>query len=266
MSDRLRRAIHEAEHGDLRPQVNPQAPVSWQPTPGEDGKALEAVLLDRLFQLARPIADASAGPQPDLRLQDAGRFFYLLEAVRNLGCTRVEETLAVILDEFLQFDARSYDELHLWCLVELSRRRPEHVRTYWPQVLSLDLQHRPATWQRPAGVALVDQPYRLTDLLFYYYVLYTLQLRPPAASFAVQAGTNLVYRTPRRPITYPLSLARCLASITGDLSEAQLDLARLALKELAALEKRRPAFGDALGLLAQPLRLEREQRRLAEEG
>src|SRR5262249_51619275 len=192
----------------------------------------------------RPIADASTGPHAAMRLQDAGSFFYLMETLKRLGCPRLEETLGILLDEFLHLEERSYDEVYLWCLVELSRTRPVHVRTYWPQVFSLDLLHRPAAWQRPTGVALVDQPYRLTDLLFYYYVLNTLHLQVPA--------TDYMGRPRVRHDRVPLTLARCLASIAGDLSEAQLELVRRALSELPVLEKRRPAFGDALGLLAQP--------------
>jgi hypothetical protein len=251
MSERLRRAFHEAAHGDLRPQFNSASPA-W---PSSDlDKALEPILLDRLLQLSRPIADASTGPHPDMRLSDAASFFYLLETLKRLDCRRLEETLGILLDEFLQLEERSYDELYLWCLVELSRTRSAHVRTYWPQVFSLDLLHRSAAWQRPKGVALVDQPYRLTDLLFYYYVLGTLHLQVPPTDFMGRPRVRQGY--------VPLTLARCLASIAGELTEAQLELVRRALKELALLEKRRPAFGDALGLLSQPERLQREQQRL----
>src|SRR5262245_10146826 len=116
MSERLRRALHEAERGDLRPQFNPNSVGNWQPLPGERGE-LEKALLDRFLELARPIADASRGAGPKARLQDAGRFFYLVEALKRLAPDRLQETLRVLLDEFSQLEERSYDELYLWAIV-----------------------------------------------------------------------------------------------------------------------------------------------------
>jgi hypothetical protein len=242
MSERLRRAIHEAERGDLRPQFNPGAAVAWQPLPGER-ELVEPVLFDRFLELSRPIADASAGAGPEARLQDAGRFFYLVEALRRLGCARLEETLCVLLDEFAHLDERSYDELYLWCLVELSRTDARHVDTYWPQVLALDARYRGEPWQRPPGVHPVEQPYRLTDLLFYYYLLYARTRASPR--FAVRAGVliNVVPTTP--------TLGSQLKRMAPQLSAEQVGIACRALRELAAVE-RRPAFGDALGLLSRP--------------
>jgi hypothetical protein len=240
MSERLRRAIHEAERGDLRPQFNPGAAVMWQPLPGER-EQVEPVLFDRFLELSRPIADASTGAGPQGRLQDAGRFFYLVEALRRLGCARLEETLCVLLDEFAHLDERSYDELYLWCLVELSRTGPAYVDTYWPQVLALDTRYRAEPWQRPEGVHPVEQPYRMTDLLFYYYVLYTLnRVGPPLLSHG-NVRTDVVPGTP--------TLGRQLKRIAPQLSAEQVEIARQALQELEVAEPQRPAFGDALGLL-----------------
>jgi hypothetical protein len=245
MSERLRRAIHEAERGDLRPQFNPAAAVNWQPLPGER-EQLEPVLFDRFLQLARPVADASAGAGPEARLQDAGRFFYLVEAVRRLGGTRLEETLCVLLDEFAHLDERSYDELYLWCIVELSRTNTVHVDTYWPQVLTLDARYRVGPWQRPEGVHPVDQPYRLTDLLFYYYVLYTLHCVPPRLHSGRSFYHGLDLRTAG---SVTPTLGSQLKRIAPRLSAEQVEIARRALRELEVVEPRRPAFGDALGLL-----------------
>jgi hypothetical protein len=243
MSERLRRAIHEAERGDLRPQFNPRAAVTWRPLPGEREK-LEPVLFDRFLELSRPIADASTGAGPEARLQDAGRFFYLVEALRRLGCTRVEETLCVLLDEFAHLDERSYDELYLWCLVELSRTDSIHVDTYWPQVLALDARYRGEPWQRPEGVHPVEQPYRLTDLLFYYYVLYTLnRLAAPLLS----RGAVRRDGGPATP-----TLGRQLKRIAPRLNAEQLEIARRAIRELKAVEPQRPAFSDALSPLLRP--------------
>jgi hypothetical protein len=243
MSERLRRAIHEAERGDLRPQFNPGAAVTWQPLPGER-EQVEPVLFDRFLELSRPIADASAGAGPEARLQDAGRFFYLVEALRRLGCARLEETLCVLLDEFAHLDERSYDELYLWCIVELSRTDETHVDTYWPQVLALDARYRGEPWQRPEGVHPVEQPYRLTDLLFYYYVLYTLnRVRPPLLARG-NVRTDAVPGTP--------TLGRQLKRLAPQLSAEQVAIARRALWELEAAEPQRPAFGDARRLLPRP--------------
>jgi hypothetical protein len=232
--------IHAAEHGDLRPQVNPSAFLLRLAgkIPAELKQA-EPILIDRFFQLARPIADVSKGATPEMRIQDAGRFIYLIEALTRLGCTQIETLLCTILDEFLQLDERSYDELYLWCIVELSRRDSKHVQTYWPQVLALDAQYRSAPWERPEGVHLVDQPYRLTDLVFYYYVLYT----PPQPFYY-----DLITRQYVQPSSPP-SLGSCLQRILHELDSGQFEMATRALEELAAAEPQRVAFGDALGLL-----------------
>ncbi len=235
MSERLRRAIHEAERGDLRPQFNPNAAVTWQPLP-EELKEIEPVLIDRFLDLARPIADSHAGAGPGSRLQDAGRFFYLIETLRRLGFTRLEETLCVLLDEFAQLDERSYDELYLWCIVELSRSDPKYVDTYWPQVLSLDARYRSEPWTRPAGVPLVEQPYRFTELLFYYYALYTIT---PHTGMTAQPGLVRVEAP---------SLGGRLKRVEPRLSDEQVEVARLALDELYAADPR-PVFDDARGLL-----------------
>jgi hypothetical protein len=238
MSERLRRVIHEAERGDLRPQFNLNSVVNWQPLPGEQ-QEVEKVLIDRFLDLARPIADASRGAGPEVRLQDAGRFFYLVEALKRLRFGKLEATLCVLLDEFAQLDERSYDELYLWAIVELSRTDPAHVETYWPQVLALDLRYRAESWERPAGARLAEQPYRLTDLVFYYYVLYTLT-KPPVPRYWEPGWAARID---------PPSLGSHLRRIAPRLSTEQVEIARRALRELAAAERRRPAFGDALGLL-----------------
>jgi hypothetical protein len=235
MNERLRRAIHEAEQGDLRPQFNPNAAVTWQPLPGEL-KEIEPVLIDRFLDLARPIANSSLGAGPEARLQDAGHFFYLVETLKRLGFARLEETLCVLLDEFAQLNERSYDELYLWCLVELSRTDSKYVDTYWPQVLSLDARYRCEPWVRPAGVPLVEQPYRFTDLLFYYYALHTIT---PHTAMTAQPGVVRV-ESP--------SLSSRLIRVLPNLNDEHVEIARRALEELNTAD-RRPVFGDALGLL-----------------
>jgi hypothetical protein len=238
MSDPLREALNQAEHGDLRPQVNDKAPICWQALPA-DLQTIEPILVDRFFQLARPIADARTGATADMRLQDAGPFFYLLDTLKRFGSRRLTETLLILLDEFSQLTPDSYNELYLWCIIELSRTDPSHFRTFWPQVIALDLQYRPQPWQRPAGAEVFEQPHWLTELVLYYYVLYTLKL--PA-----------IYTSPpsrRRPLSPYLSLGRCVEELVPLLSEEQIALVRLALKQLIASEPRRAAFGDALGLL-----------------
>jgi hypothetical protein len=241
MSEELRRAIYEAERGDLRPQFNPSAVVNWQFLPDELAQ-IEPVLFDRFLDLARPIADGRTASGPEARLQDAGRFFYLIEALKRLGCARLPEILCVLLDEFAQLDERSYDELYLWCLVELSRTDSAHAATYWPQVMALDVRYRGEPWQRPKGVPLVERPYRMTELLFYYYVLYT---RTPF----------LVYRPELRRLgTYRAgSLWDQLKGLAPALRAEQAEITRQALRALSASEPSRPDFGDALGLLNRTL-------------
>src|SRR5262249_31859898 len=181
-----------------------------------DLKAIEPILIDRLFQLARPIADASTWdglairptrPAGETRLQDAGRFFYLVETLIRLGYPRLDEMLLLVLDEFSLLTERSYDELFLWCIVQLSRTDIRHARLFWPQALALDLRYRLARWRRPPGTRLFDLPYRLTDLIFYYYVIYTLHGRDPRTG---------------NPIP---SLGRCLGSFAKGLARPERELA-----------------------------------------
>jgi hypothetical protein len=239
MSDELPRSVREAQDGDLRPQVNPHAPANLLLLP-ENLAELEPVLIDRFLQLARPIGDASAGGGPELRLQDAGPFFYLIEALKRLHFPDLEQTLCILLDEFAALDERSYDELYLWCLVELARTDVRHVETYWPQVLTLDLHYRSALWTRPAGTHLVEQPYRLTDLVFWYYAIYT----PRKYHYAYGAREAVVTLAESLP-----SLGSRLERIAVGLSDDQAELACRALRELAAVEPHRTVFSDALGLL-----------------
>ncbi len=246
MSDDLRRSIHEAQHGDLRPQVNRHAAVN-APLP-DDLDLLRPVLIDRFLQLARPIADASAGGGPEMRLQDAGPFFYLIETLKRLQCDELEQTLCVLLDEFAALDEHSYDELYLWCIVELSRMAPRHVETYWPQVLALDLRYRSARWERPAAAHLVAQPYRLTDLVFYFYAIYTP--RRYYYSYPAAAWEGLAYQLHEAEHSPP-SLGSRLQRIAGALSSDQAEVACQALRELAAAEAHRTVFSDALGLLGR---------------
>jgi hypothetical protein len=236
MDERLRRTLHEAEQGDLRPQKNPAAVVSALAALPQAAPELEQALAARFLTLSRPIRDASAGPRPDQRLQDAGSFFYLLEASRRvMPRLQVRQLLWMLLDHFGNLDEASYDELYLWCIVELSRSDRQALAVLWPQVLTLDLQYRAAAWQRPPLTQLVEQPYRLTDLVFYFYVLYTLGSGAPL-------------------------LGDCLEGLAPQLSAEQLELARRALRELAVREKR-PVFGDALGLLSEQRQRRRAERR-----
>jgi hypothetical protein len=227
------RVIHEAENGDLRPQFNPYAPAARHDLP-QDLAVLEPILLDRFFQLARPVADASSGPSEAMHLQDAGRFFYLIETLNRLGYRKLDETLLMILDDFCRLDPLSYNELYLWCIVQLSRTNGRHVKTFWPLVVTLDLRYRSADWRRPAGARVFEQPYRLTDLLFYFFVLYTLDR---------QTGTGMS--------RFP-SLGAYLLQIAPDLSHEQLGLVMRSLDELEGEDcQRRPGYGDALGLLTR---------------
>lgn len=195
-----------------------------------DLKDIEPFLVDRLLQFARPIADACAAPTGHMRLQDAGKFFLVVDAFTLFHRQRLEETLLVVLDEFAHLDPRAYDELYLWSIVWLSRLDWRHVETFWPLVFALDLRYRGAEWKRPRGVALVDQPYRFTELLFYFYVLNTLQRR-------ARSGMRV----------FP-SLAACLRFLASALSGEQKALVVRTLRDLAQSEER-PAYGDAVGLL-----------------
>src|SRR5262249_31435632 len=180
-------------------------------------------------------------PGLNMRMGDSGRFFYLVETLQRMGHEGLEGMLRVFLDEFSQLEQRSYDELYLWCIVELSRRSAENVAMFWPMALTLDLRFRAKPWQRPADVELFDQPYRLTELVMYYYELYTIGR---VLSGEIREGQP-TYR--RR---YP-SLARCLRRVLPHLSGAEHLLLKQTLGDLAHAyqDKRRPAFGDAYGLL-----------------
>ena len=188
---------------------------------------IEPLLLDKLHLYARPIADGRSST--GMRLQDPGTFFFTIEIFERLDRQRTEDTLLMVLDEFSGLEPSAYDELYLWSILHLSRSEPRHAATFWPLVLALDLRYRPEPWQRPTGTAIVDRPYRLTELLFYFYVLYTLHRRADGE---------------RR---YP-SLVSCLRRFVDELSNDAHDLVLDVLDELARTQKR-PAFGDAFGLL-----------------
>jgi hypothetical protein len=238
MDKRTQQVITEARDGDLRPQVNPHALLASAQLPA-DLQALEPVLVDRLFQLSRPIADARTQTGADLRVRDAGHFFYLIETLARLGYPRLEELLLIVLDEFAQLTEKSYDELYLWCIVQLSRTDLRHVCTFWPQVIALDMRYRSAPWQRPQGSRVFEQPYRLTDLLFYYYVGFTL-----GPIRLMLSGRSWTAMTP-----YP-SLLACLTAIAPGWTPPAKELILRALRQLAEDEPNRQAYRDALGYLS----------------
>jgi hypothetical protein len=242
------RVAREAERGDLRPQFNPLAPLGESP---KDLRAVESVLLERFFRLSRPIADASRIPEQDIldirldrkpapRLSDAGCFFYLVETLRRAGSSQVEETLLVILDEFLQLSECSYDEIYLWSIVELSRRDTKYVERFWPAVIALDQRFRHEDWRRPfksfftggrrylPNGTRVDLPYRMCELLFYFYAIYTIHLK-------------------KRP-SPPPSLGRCISMISGQLSGEQKQLVAQTLQQMDYVGGR-ALYGDAKGML-----------------
>jgi hypothetical protein len=275
----------QAQHGDLRPQFDPHAVITWAAPQGDgafDRQAVLSVLLNRFFELGRPIADACREPGLGMRLGDAGRFCYLIAALEQLGYQRVEENLLVFLDEFAQLELASYDELYLWSIVELSRRHPEHVETFWPMVLTLDLRFRASPWKRPAEISLADlaeHPYRLTELVMYFYVLGTTgrrrtdelaprSLRLPDEMFLERfrqargrdpepddwQGVNFRHVMKRR---YP-SLLTCLRRLLPLLNEEQIALVKDVLWELVRLDRQsrlanrlegKSAFSDAHGIL-----------------
>lgn len=216
---------HEAERGDLRPQVNATSVLCRSP---HELRSVERVLLDRLFQLSRPIACTPISPTGDRRLSDSGRFFYLVEAIRRAGGAQLDETLLVILDDFLQLTERSYDELYLWSIVELSRRDRRHVEVFWPAVIALDQRFRNDAWERPAHTFLFDQPYRLCELLFYYFAVSTIHLKKA---------------NPRVP-----SLGRCLRLIAPQLTPEQKQLVADTLRQMERGDWR-ALYGDAFGML-----------------
>jgi hypothetical protein len=213
----------EAERGDLRPQVNAATVLNASPA---RLRKVEHILLDRLFHLSRPIACAATTTAA--RLSDSGQFFYLIEALRRAGGAHLDDTLLVILDEFLQLTERSYDELYLWSIVELSRRDARHVEVFWPAVIALDQRYRQEPWERPTGTTLIDRPYRLCELLFYYFVIFTIHRKK---------------KLPRLP-----SLGRCLGTIAPQLTPEQKHLVCETLLQMA-VSHRRDVYGDAFGML-----------------
>lgn len=200
---------------------------------------IEPVVLGTCFEYSRPIADAARAPRSDMRLLDAAAFFEGARIFALYDAVRLEETLLLLLDDFCRLDEHSYNQMYLWCLVQLARMNPVHVGAFWPLVLDLDLRYRAEPWQRPDGVDLVDQPYRLTELLFYFYVINTLQRT------ATEEGATQT----QRPYA---SLASSLAALQRHLSDAQWELMIDTLRELARTQ-RRPEFGDACGLLLRRL-------------
>ncbi|MBY0524706.1 MAG: hypothetical protein K2R98_14980 [Gemmataceae bacterium] len=197
-------------------------------------REIEPFLLDKLFSRARPIADACAESRSDMRLSDMGQFLLAAEAFGVFNHQRLHDTLLTVLDEFAVLDRHAYHEQHLWSIVYLSRLDLQHVETFWPLAIALDLRYRPAPWKRSANVAIVDQPYRFTELLFYYYAINTLQRLP-------RSGGLRRYR----------SLAACVNRLQRNLSGDEQALMIQTLRDLASTEKR-PVFGDAAGLLLKP--------------
>jgi hypothetical protein len=246
--------LRQAERGDLRPQFNPSSPVTGQPAPPEV-EPTKNILLDRLFELSRPIGDASqidesqAACCPQLRLSDIGRFLYLLEALERLGGVALDETLLVILDQFQALEPSSYDELYLWSIVHLSRLAPRHARTFWPLVIELDLRYRAAPWRRPEGRAIVDLPYRLTELLFYYYALHARGKQGPRSPRWRDEGTYSAGWT----------LGAQLHGLRPSLDQRKRAFVTEVLEELWRWEKR-IAFSDALGLVGGRARSRPDER------
>lgn len=239
----------QAERGDLRPQFNCHAVVTWdlaQLNGALSLDELQRILLNRFFELSRPIADACHEPGLQMRLGDAVRFFCLIEALERCGCRHIEESLLVFLDEFSQLEQRSYDELFLWSIVELSRRNPEHVERFWPMVLTLDLRFRSEPWQRPEGESLVDEPYRLFELLVYFFVVYTRGIVDTGnfRRFENAEGwwEERIYRRRFPP------LATYLRRFAKQLDSAQLALLMDTIRPMSRQE-RRPEIGDAYGVL-----------------
>lgn len=230
-------ALEGAARGDLRPQFNSLSLLRCREVP-RDRVAFQNVLRQRFLEFSRPIADASRGVTPGMRLSDAGQFFYLIEALQRLGYTQLDDALLMLLDEFLELEPSAYNELHLWSIVQLSRNDRRHIDTFWPMVIALDQRYRSEAWIRPAGTAIVEQPYRLTELLFYLYVLYTLHQEPKPKPVALSRA---------RIMRYP-SLGARLVGIAAYLSLEQLDFVGEVLTQLDRQEGRF-VFGDAHGLI-----------------
>src|SRR4051794_28557638 len=102
---------------------NPTIP----PTDEAAGPDEITVLHNRLFEMSRPIADAFHEPGLDMQVGNPDRFFETVQALDRLGYGGVEQSLLVLLDEFAQLEQRSYDELYLWSIIELSRRNGDQV-------------------------------------------------------------------------------------------------------------------------------------------
>jgi hypothetical protein len=185
-------------------------------------------LIGQLCRYSRPIADAFQDPRHDMRLGSGALFLETVHVFELLGPEHLEPSLLMLLDEFSRLDQHSYNELYLWCIVQLSRMDRLHTAAFWPLVLDLDLRYRAASWRRPVGASLVDQPYRLSELVFYFYDINTLQR---------ENGQRL----------YP-SLGKCLLHLDEHLTADQRKLTLDTLNQLAQ-ETRRPEFGDAVGLL-----------------
>ncbi|MFN3730534.1 MAG: hypothetical protein ACK4XJ_12635 [Fimbriimonadaceae bacterium] len=226
MNDRDLQAEFQERFGvDFRPQVNPALLAAWR-IAADQLSTFEPVLVDGLFRLARPIPDPRDPSRAPAPLQDAGQFFYLFELLRRCHPEGWQDTVRVLLDDFCRLDEQAYQDVFLWGIVELSRFDVRHVEMFWPMVLDLDLTYRAAPWPRPAGVRLTEQPYRMLELLFYFYVLYTRSRG--AGRF--------------------LSLGTCLLRVAERWSAEQLDLARQVLVDLFQ-QSHRPIYRDAYGLL-----------------
>jgi hypothetical protein len=235
--DQRSRWLAEAEEGDLRPPFHASAIVN---APAEALRAVENTLLQRFFPLSRAIGNAADGSAT--RLSDSGHFFYLVEALRRAGSRHIEDTLLMILDDFLQLTERSYDELYLWSIVELSRSDPKHVEVFWPAVVALDERFRFAPWRRPEGVSLVDQPYRMCEMVFYYYAVSTIHLKNRTPSFMTRVMKGFG-TAPRLP-----SLGRCIQRVIPQLSETQKKVVGDTLRQMER-EEWRALYGDAFGMM-----------------
>ncbi len=202
-------------------------------------------LLNRLFEMSRPIADGFHEPGLDMQIGDPERFFEIIRGLERLDYPNIEQSLLMLLDEFAQLEQRSYDELYLWSIVELSRRQGDHVEMLWPLVLTLDLRYRAEPWERPDEFTLLDRPYRLSELVMFFYVRSTHEREPEADEIELMEG-ELIEPVPE-PRRFP-PLATCLRRIQGQLNDEQRALMLNTLRELYQTQ-RHPAFGDAHGLL-----------------
>ena len=236
-----------AERGDLRPQFNPLAAAALSRL--DNLQEMQPILLDRFSQLRRPIADASRGVEPAMRLSDIGSFLYLIETLRRLQYPNLEEMLGILLDEFSPYEERSYDELSLWCIVQLSRTHDKYVRRFWPEVFRLDVNFRNADWRPNPDCHLIDQPYRLTDLVLYYYEIYT---RGIYIQVVGQPWNN------RK--AFP-SVGNWLEVLWPELAPEQREIARRAAQAMRIASPNHSIYsGDTLALLAKRDRQGQEER------